>query len=276
MLTAGYSGGRIEARFAPRKGKYHCPECEQAVILHQGTKIAAHFKHKRADRCLWAAGETLAHLRAKQIVADEFSKRGLVTKIECVVDTMPGDRRADVMIWTAGETRLAFEVQHTALDPREISIRAGAYARTGIRQCWIPFLRQNVWEKGRAVEGGWKMARYLPRPYESWLHTFYRDGVWMYDPATESFWLATLAPHMLHKPERSYIDQSGDEVWGGGYDYEAENLRDLSLAGPYRLSDLEVVRKHVPDRLIRPHHWPDAWVAFFRPRGNDGGAQSEA
>lgn len=58
------------------------------------------FSHKPPTNCSWARGETKAHLEAKQIVFDGLQTRGVTAMLEYVVDTLPGDRRADVMAWS--------------------------------------------------------------------------------------------------------------------------------------------------------------------------------
>jgi competence protein CoiA len=182
MLIAKLDGRRVDARNADRRAPHICPGCDNPVVLHRGKIVAAHFKHKREVLCDWAKGETSAHLDAKSLVRAEFERRGAKVETEFIVDTMPGDRRADVMVWSPRGHMFAFELQHTPVDPSNIAERVAAYARIGIRQCWIPFIPDDVWDNGRAVDGGWKRLGYTPRAYEVWLHRMHAGaGVWMYD-----------------------------------------------------------------------------------------------
>lgn len=266
MIIAFNRLGRVDARWADRPEAHICPGCEQPVVLHRGTKVIAHFKHAVARDCLYATGETVAHLDAKALVHAEFSRRGTPAELEKTVDTLPGDRRADVMVTTPGGGLVAFELQHSPIDPRDIAARAEAYARADVAQLWIPFLSQKAMEGGVRTGKGLRVAGYRPRPFELWLHRFHEGHAWMYAPPDGSFWRATLAPHMLYQEYRVRLGEGGEEISSGGYEYAAKDMRDLSLEGPYRLEQLLVRRSRVPDRRAGPHRWPEATVATLHPR----------
>jgi hypothetical protein len=144
MLVAEHQGARIEAAEAQRGLNYVCPKCRGIVIPKQGRKVIWHFAHKPPTDCIWATGETLAHLEAKKLVRDALVTRGLRAEMEYIVATLPGDRRADVMVWSPEEVPLAIELQHTSIGLDEIEKRAFSYAGAGIAQIWIPFLRTSA------------------------------------------------------------------------------------------------------------------------------------
>lgn len=100
MLTAEVEGTRIDAFTAEKGPAYICPQCRRAVTLKKGRIVVHHFAHKPPTTCPWAAGETRDHMKAKILVANAAKLRGLRAELEFVVNTMPGDRRADVMVWS--------------------------------------------------------------------------------------------------------------------------------------------------------------------------------
>ncbi|MCI0365536.1 MAG: hypothetical protein L0219_16865 [Phycisphaerales bacterium] len=138
MLVASLNGERVEAESAERGLAFVCPNCKRPVILKRGPIVIAHFAHKPPTDCSWARGETKAHLDAKKLFRDTLAVRGLRAEVECVVPSLPDDRRADVMVWSPKGARLAIELQHTSLNLEDIERRAFSYAHAGIAQLWIP------------------------------------------------------------------------------------------------------------------------------------------
>ena len=172
------------------------------------------------------------------------------------------------MAWSPEGPMVAFELQHTAIDPRSISDRAAAYARIGVWQIWIPSLRPLVWRDGRMAEDGdWKVQRYPARPFERWIYTFGFDSMRMYEPEKSNFWSARMAPVMLWKEKSTYYGEGGEENYRGGYEYEFKIYKELTLRGPYKISSLRVRIPWVPSRRRDGSHWPRAVVAYFEPTG---------
>ncbi len=176
MLVAELDGNRIEAEIAERGLTYCCPKCKRPVILKRGRIKIAHFAHKPPTDCTWAKGETLAHLDAKKLFRDELRSRGLRAEFEVVVPSLPNDRRADVMIWTPSDLRVVIELQHTSIGIEAIEKRAFSYAREGIAQAWVPFLRALVWKQAvrrRGGDDGDNVHREVPGP------PFRAMGAWL-------------------------------------------------------------------------------------------------
>lgn len=227
MLIAEQNGQRIEAREAKRGGEFICPKCRRKVILKAGRIVIVHFAHKPPTDCTWARGETREHLESKQIVKDAFVSRGLTAEVEFVVNALPGDRRADVLAWSPKGKKVAVELQHSNIELSEIEARAGTYAREGIAQIWVPFIRASVWKDAVARSGGVLFfERYSPRPFEKWVHGFHgKDGMWMYDPRDKSFWHAKMAGHLIPVPETSWYGEGGEEMTAGGGDRWSKRYR---------------------------------------------------
>lgn len=263
MLIAEIEDKRVDALDVERGQPYRCPECKRPVVLRRGLKVTAHFGHKPNDACALAKGETRAHLDAKRLVYDGLVERGIKAELECVVKNLSGDRRADVMAWSPKGAMVAFELQHTPIDPRDISDRAYSYADAGIWQMWIPFIRPMVWRDGNRTANGWKLDRYPIRPFEHWIYEFNGGDMWMYSAEKEEFWLADLAPHMLWKEPSFYYSEGGEENFRGGYEYESKRFMELTLTGPYIFDELRIGHSAVKARHSDGNFWPECTVAHF-------------
>jgi hypothetical protein len=81
-----------------RSAPYHCPECEQPVILKAGEIKIAHFAHKVDAGCSNGSGETEWHLMAKSWTAKFLRRGGWSVQIEHRLEDQTGSikRRADV------------------------------------------------------------------------------------------------------------------------------------------------------------------------------------
>lgn len=266
MLIANLKRERIEAFFAERGPEYRCPECDGVVILKKGRKVIDHFAHKPPTDCSWATGETRAHLEAKLLVANALTKRGLRAEVEFVVNTLPGDRRADVMAWSSNGRQIAFELQHSPIDLDEIEARASSYVRAGVAQIWIPFLKASVWNDGEPRAGGWFVKRYSPRPFERWVHGFNGEqGMWMYDPPRKKFWRGRLAGHRIYVEETTWYSEGGVQNYGGGYHRWSKRFKELTLDGPYDAERLLINIEARRAFATKDYSWPAGWVAHFTP-----------
>lgn len=268
MLVAKLGTDRIDAVVALRGPAYLCPnpKCNGLMILRKGRIKVAHFAHKPPMTCSWATGETQQHLEAKRVVADALAARKLEAQIECVVDTLPGDRRADVMAWSPKGLRIAFELQHTPISLDEIESRASSYARAGIAQIWIPFLKSSAWKDGKPIQGGWLIERYAPRPFEKWVHGFNgKNGMWMYDPTQKKLWLGKLEGHQTYVDETSWYSEGGDENYGGGFHKWSKRYRKLTLHGPHEPDKLLVKVTFRNAYSTKDYSWPAGRVAHLVP-----------
>jgi hypothetical protein len=231
MLVAENNGTRVHAVDASKQDQYICPQCRQGVILKQGRIIIDHFAHQPHSDCTWAVGETLAHLRAKQLVFQSLKARGLRTELEYII----GDRRADVLVWLDSRP-VAIELQHTNIGLEEIEMRAFDYAAKGIAQLWIPFI----------AVGSINTERYAVRLYEKWVHSFNDPaGMWIYDPSTESFWRVRL---------RQCAASAG---------HPTKKFRRLILTENSTIDDLTIVTRHRDAFDLPSYHWPSGLVASF-------------
>jgi len=270
MLVAQLGNDKIYASLADRGPEYNCPKCKGELILKKGRKVIDHFAHKPPTDCAWAKGETLAHLGAKKVVATALAARGLKVEVESIVNTLPGDRRADVMVWGPKGRRVAFELQHTTIDLNEIEQRASSYAKASIAQIWIPFLPASIWEKGEQIKGGLFVQRYSPRMFEKWVHGFNgKLGMWMYDQADKKFWLGRLASHRYYVEETSWFSEGGQENYGGGYNRFSKRYKELYLEGPYAAENLLIKIEARKAYATEHYSWPAGLIARLIPSKNE-------
>lgn len=265
MLVAEQNGVRIEASVAQRGDPFHCPQCKGALVFKPGRKVISHFAHKPPTDCTWAQGETRAHLEAKQLVGAALKARGLRAELECVLQGLSGDRRADVLVWAPHGRRIAFELQHTAIGLNEIERRAFSYADLGVAQIWIPFLSKDTIERAYLrADGTLFLDTYSARQFEKWVHGFnLREGMWCYAPHQKLFWKARLAPHLVWKPVKEWHDEYGEEQSAGGYNRTSKVHKELTLEGPYSLEALRIVVTKRSAGEAAHYRWPGGRIAQF-------------
>lgn len=264
MLVAELGNLRVEAANAGRKRTYFCPnpECRNPVFLKRGLIKVAHFSHYPKQGCSWAEGETPAHREAKFLFQKEYISRGYRAEVEYIVHSLPNDRRADVVIWTPKGGRIALELQHTTIVLEHIIARARSYARENIAQVWIPFLNPKVWSRAKRVEdGSYFIERYSARPFERWIHELNFGCIWFYDPCGKHLWRGHLNDHRIHVPETLWYDEYGDENYGGGSSYVSKRWKELTLWGPYALSNMKIQPRLFQAPSDGPYKWPRCYVA---------------
>lgn len=270
MLVAHLNGERVVASRDGEKGlDYRCPnpDCRGPMILKPGRIVTAHYAHKPPATCAWSAGETIAHLEAKSLFRDALTARGLKVEVECIVDTLPGDRRADVLVTSPSGERVAIELQHTSIGLEEIEARAFAYARAGIAQIWVPFLRAGFLDDATRLsrKGDWRVDRYAARPFERWIHGFGLREIWFYDPREKWLWRGLFQPHHRYVEYKEWYTEDGDEMMAGGYWTPSKRWRELYLSGPYRPADVRVRTKKRTAFVRGAYAWPAGRVASFVP-----------
>jgi competence protein CoiA len=218
--------------------------------------------------CNWASGETRAHLNAKQVLADGLRQLGWPAEIEFTFETLTGDRRADVAICNAQNDYIAFELQHTSISLDEIERRAFSYSNANIIQLWIAFLKPSIWNKALFRGGNeWFIEKYVAPPFERWIHGLHMgDGMWMYDQRDGTFWHVKQSTHMIDVPYSSWYTQGGEEQSAGGFSKPSKKWKNLTLNGPYRITELNVFVKRRSAKTLSIYNWPAGRVARFQPR----------
>ena len=264
MLVANLNGHRTEAREADKGHEYRCPKCQSVVVLKKGRIVSHHFAHKPPVNCSWAKGETKGHLAAKQLFKEEFVGRGLRAKVEYEINSLPNDRRADVMVWSPNEILFALELQHTPIGYDDLENRTRSYIRAGVRVIWIPFIRPNLWVDAEALppsaDSDFIIERFSARPLERWINGFNYGEFWMYDPNDNTLWMANLSQHNLYVPVTSWYDSEGNENSAGGYSKPSKKWRELKLCGPYGLDQVKIATMKRQEAEMGNHRYPGGKV----------------
>lgn len=129
MLVARRSEERVEASRSLAGGDFHCSLCGGAVILKRGRVKVAHFAHQPGAECDYA-GESVPHLLAKRVLADQFRCLDYIVELE---EPHPAvSRRVDVAVTVPPSgARIAVEVQDSPIKVDEMKRRIQADKRSG-------------------------------------------------------------------------------------------------------------------------------------------------
>ena len=267
MLVATLDGDRMEAEIAERGLGYVCPICEQPVVLKRGRIKIAHFAHKPPTNCTWTKGETQAHLEAKKLFQAAFVSREVRAEVEFIVRSLPNDRRADVMVWSPSGMQAAIELQHSNIGIKEIEKRSFSYAREGIAQAWLPFLRPKFMTKAVRRQGGDDgdlfIEKYPARPFERWAHALHFGRLWFYDPKQMALWRGHFDPHKIWVEESSWYSPEGDELFAGNYSKVSKQWKDLTLWGPHSIEQVRITFQDSDPRGTDCYNVPAGRIVKF-------------
>lgn len=148
------------------------------------------------------------------------------------------------MIWSPSNIRVAIELQHTSIGIEEIEKRAFSYAREGIAQAWVPFVRATLWKQAEPRRGGDDgdifIEQYPARPFERWAHGFHFGRLWFYDPRNKTLWRGNFDEHHIWVEYSSWYDADGEERSAGGFYRVSKRLKELTLWGPYSLDRVKI------------------------------------
>ncbi|OLP59591.1 hypothetical protein BJF93_20480 [Xaviernesmea oryzae] len=259
MLTANWNGSSVDAATSAKGFSYHCPECGHAVTLRKGQIKVAHFAHKPPADCYWAKGETAAHLEAKVALRDAFRRLGYVANYEVNVLSIQGDRRADVFVTSPdGQSRWAFEIQHTPILYPAIEARTKAYIAAQVPVLWVGILSPEMKENSKPTPGGIVISKYSIKPWEKWAKALGYNELWYVDPSDGSLWRGEFGDHTIDVASATWYETGGVERSVGGYTRKSKRWRTLTLHGPHGVHQLTIGAK-----------WRTAWSspAFSLPQG---------
>jgi Competence protein CoiA-like family len=273
MLVALLNDCRVRASVARRGEPFLCPGCDKSVLLVKGKVRVVHFRHKAIANCRFGAGESDAHLSAKNEFVQALTLRGLKAEPEVDVLSIEGDRRADILVIApekkGGEPeharRVAIEVQHSAITLAALETRTQAYVAAGVPVIWIPIFRPNV--LSNALRFSNTNLRKLPcfavAEWHKWISRLF-GHVWLYETGTLSVWKCWILEDWRYKDRRDWWDADGTERSSGGYWEPSKSTRDIWLSGPWPISDIQMVR-----RKPFAKDWASSRFVDFVPKGYD-------
>lgn len=141
LIARNANGELIQAYQASReKGKnvekYYCPACKGKLVLKKGNIMIAHFAHHQLSDCaVFSEGETLPHLKGKQLLLDKFQREGIAVTLECWLPEL--QQRPDLLIVLGDGKKIAVEYQCSPISPADLLARTQGYKRFGYEVWWI-------------------------------------------------------------------------------------------------------------------------------------------
>lgn len=263
MLVAMLEGDRVIASLAQKGPTYFCPGCKQEVTLKKGRKVIHHFAHKPPVTCSWSVGETQAHLKAKALFHEFFTKQGYVTELEFPMEQC----RADVYVSGMAMIPVVFEVQHTTIPEDEIVRRTRNYFSQGVAMNWFPLINIEKLKNRQSYEGRYLIERYAPKRYERWLHGFNFGEIWYFDTSFACFWQGKFSPYEIDVPYSSWYGPGGGERSAGGYRKILKRYKNLSLYGPFRFNDVRFSLSRRQSGSFSGYSYPGGYQVKLIPNG---------
>lgn len=234
MLTAirVADGVKVIGEFTEKDSSisYRCEKCTDQVIHHrsQARLRVGHFAHRPGASCTSGNGETIEHLRTKLDIYQYISSGwgASLQTVELEAWICERSIRPDVYIVTSKGSRIAIEVQASALTVDEIIRRTRKYHAQGIHVLWVlPFSFKRFYERiSERVqrlgplrcdygEDGW-----VPREkvkllaYEQVMYWAYMKRLIMWDldhKYSSAFIVASLSQHI--GDDVTFYSQGGEE-----------------------------------------------------------------
>lgn len=142
MLIARNANGELIQAYQASKakgknvGEYYCPACKGKLVLKKGNVMIAHFAHQQHSDCaVFSEGETLPHLRGKQLLLEKFEGEGFEVTLECWLPEL--QQRPDLLLVLADGKKIAVEYQCSPISPAALMERTRGYKRFGYEVWWI-------------------------------------------------------------------------------------------------------------------------------------------
>jgi competence protein CoiA len=209
-----------------RNAPFLCLDCGEEVILKTGRRRINHFAHANPMRCQFAQGESEAHRYCKLEIYESLLRTPGVT--DAALERPLAGNRPDVSAYING-VPVAIEVQISSLSLETIMRRTIAYHQKGIYVLWLL-----QWKP--ELDGG----RYTPKLWEKWIHATYFGRVyyWIQGLQVVSY---TFEPSLRSVPKKTWFDQNGRRMAGGGYTRRLKHTR-MAIRG----ATLNLVTDFVP------------------------------
>lgn len=243
------AGEQVEATRDLECSRAHCPMCRAPVVLKRGRVKVPHFAHAAGSACD-AAGESLRHLQAKRVLADQFRHLGYAVWLEEAHRDL--GRRVDVAVAVPPGQRVAVEVQDSPISVDDMKRRHGIDRRIGFAgTVWVFTGRRH--DLLLPAEAGQER-----RPPEEmrWLNNRYGHGVHVLDAIGGTLWRVRFGS--VARAGSSCPCEDGCDTCGYAGGYPGRRLRATKTVHPdrvgFRLS-CAAGRYHKPEQ-------PDWHVGF--------------
>lgn len=239
MLTAIHTsdGSKVIGEFTEKDAtaQYRCEKCENAVIHHRSEARlrVGHFAHKAGASFCPSSGETLEHLQTKLDIF-EYVRKGWGSKLKTLeLEAWICNRtiRPDVYAETRKGTRIAIEVQASALTVDEIKRRTVKYNKEGVHVLWVllfDFRRlferffEMAYRRGHSVEEHYEDSwiyrdKVRLQGYEQFIYWAYLKRLVMWDLShkhSDGFVVVDLSQHVGE--DTTYYTSGGEEHYHPG------------------------------------------------------------
>ena len=175
--------------------------------------------------------------------------------------------RADVYVPTTRKGMpAALEIQHTNIALDEIERRTQNYKKLGIAVGWIPLIDLDKYEVDTDSPKGWVIEKYVPKPFEIWIHGFNYGRVWYYEYKENTLWEGVLNPYMIEVPYSEFYEQGGNQISYGGYTRYSKRWRTLTITGMYQLSGVEFSITKREAKSLSIYNYPACNMVKITPK----------
>jgi competence protein CoiA len=253
MLNARCKTGDILASDAVKAdGPFHCPMCDEAVVLKKGRVKIHHFAHLPPYNCAYGTGETEQHRQVKLAIYRALAKHPEVSKLQ--VERSLGDVRPDISFYL-GKTPIAIEVQVSTLSLDTIDKRTRSYMEKGISLLWTSPFGSTLWHG----------EQYSPKQWEKYLHSLYFGKVYYWIEG-EKLLPVHFADYLIHVEASTWYDSYGTEQYGGGYEYTSKRYRTAYFRPQTYITALTTVNRKAWSSSKMTIPAAKLWCEAYRPR----------
>lgn len=197
-----------------KKGEiYHCPYCDEEVILRQGRIRISHFAHQTSTTCPLSITESIGHIEMKSYISQMLSVRYPSINIEVPV----GNKIVDIVIRDSSNRGYAIECQYSPTTVRELEERTRFLNANQLSAIW-------VWSSKRFKpygDGEWKIPQDILN-----CHKLAFGRVYYFDHNSKKLLAAHFEPATRWRDEA--YNQNGELV--GGYEVILKTVRNIKFA----------------------------------------------
>jgi len=261
MLTAKTADkDYIEAAEAVNGVPYACRGCDAPLIFKAGRVKIKHFAHYPGAECSYGALMSAEHLQAQRTLVEALRSRSVSAALEMPVESLVGDRRADVMAWPQDrpDKRIALEVQASDITVELIDARTASYNAEKIAPLWLRLYDFGKWENPATLIARrtiW-IEKHRLRSWERWAYDHLGNRLWFMDSGTFKVWRGTFVGAHSYDEMSTWLGSGGVEESAGGAWRDIKAWVELELEGPFDVQQLHLARGRI--------------------RGSDGKARSAA
>ena len=239
---------KIYAEQAVKTDNFICPGCNKPVILKKGDSKISHFAHKVTDKCLFAHGETEAHLKGKDFFYNLLKNQNINVELEVPLFNKNKDliRIADILVYYDELRPIPIEIQNSALKEETLKKRIKDYKKAGCYALWIPLLKGDINYQNNSLMLPYETIKnYSPSKTERLLYdiNILKQGCWYYRPEDNSMYLIK---HIRNKINKT-------NILGDIEEKEFKIRTTLLVKGPYSFNDIYLKPIKIPGKNIYTH-----------------------